>query len=255
VRTYTVEQELSKLGYNVILSNTGNDTGLKIRNMNALLKKKVDSIILVGSVFKDESLDRQITAIADKLPIIMVNGFVDSENVYSVISDDRAGMLKAVDYLAARGRKSIRYFKDVDTYSARAKVEGFKAGLESNSLNPLNCTVINVGKGVNGGIDGVEQLIRDGMEYDALLCGDDITAAGALRCLKKHGIKVPADVSVIGFNNSVLAQCCDPVLTSVDSRMEDMGRTAVEVLIRVLEGEEVNRKTVLTPGLAVGESS
>lgn len=251
---YTVEQELSRHGYNVILCNTGEDTKEKIKYMKTLMQKKVDGIILVGSVFKDASLDSYISDIAEKVPVVMINGYVDSKNVYSVICDDAYGISAVVDYLAGKGRRALVYLQDTDTYSSRSKVEGFKAGLDRNNLNMSENTLINVKKGLDGGYEGIRSLIERKHNFDAVVCGDDITAIGAIKCLKQQGIHIPGEVAVTGFDNSVLALCCDPALTSVDSWMTDMGKHAVEIFSKVMEGEKVRAKMVIKPKLIYRES-
>ena len=251
---YTVEQELSKLGYTVILCNTGEDTKEKIKYMKILMQKKVDGIILVGSVFKDASLEGAITGIAGKVPIVMINGFVDSHNVYSVICDDRNGVCQAAEYLIGQGRKELVYLQDTDSFSARAKVEGFRDAMRNNNMETGDNNLFKVKKGLEGGYEGIDMIASRGISLDAAVCGDDLTAIGAIRCLKDRGISIPDKVAVIGYNNSVLASCCEPVLTSVDSRMFEMGRTAIEVFSKVMDGEQVNQKTYLQPGLCKGKS-
>lgn len=251
---HTVEQELSKLGYTVILCNTGEDAKEKIRYMNILMKKKVDGIILVGSVFKDASLEGAIAGIAGKVPIVMINGFVDSPNVYSVICDDCSGVFQAVEYLIAQGRKKLVYLQDTNTFSARAKVEGFRKAMKSNKLEVNGNNLFRVRKGLEGGYEGMEMIAGKGISFDAALCGDDLTAIGSIRYLKDRGIPVPGEVAVIGYNNSILAACCEPVLTSVDSRMFEMGRIAIEIFSKVMDGEHAEQKTYLQPGLCKGKS-
>ena len=251
---YTVEQELSKLGYTVILCNTGEDTNEKIKYMDILKQKKVDGIILVGSVFKDASLDNSISAIAAKIPIVMVNGFVDCKNVYSVLCDDYDGTAQAVDYLFMQGRRKLIYFRDTDSYGARAKLEGFLSGVTKNNLKIHNNSILKVKKGLDGGCEGIELLISRGIPFDAVVCGDDLTAIGVIKSLKDHGIKVPDQVAVTGYNNSVLSLCCDPLLTSVDSMMIDMGRNAIEIFSNVMEGEQVQSKTLIKPKLFLRKS-
>jgi len=251
---YTVEQELSKLGYTVILCNTGEDTKEKIKYMKILMQKKVDGIILVGSVFKDAGLEGAITGIAGKVPIVMINGFVDSQNVYSVICDDRNGVYQAVEYLLGQGRKELVYLQDTDSFSARAKVEGFMDAMRNNNMVTGDNNLFKVKKGLEGGYEGIDMITARGIPFDAAVCGDDLTAIGAIRCLKDRGISIPDDVAVIGYNNSVLASCCEPVLTSVDSRMFEMGRSAIDVFSKVMDGEQVNQKTYLQPQLYIRKS-
>ena len=248
---YTIEQGLSRYGYNVLLCNTGDDTQEKLRYIRSVIQKKVDSIVFVGSVFKDEALDNAIRSVAARIPVIMVNGFLDAENVYSIICGDREGIIRAVQYLAAKGRTRPVYFKDADTFSARSKVDGFIAAVGEEAAD----RVIHVNRSIEGGTAGVEDLLGTGRAFDSVICGDDITAVGAVKCLRRHGVEVPGKVAVIGFNDSLLAECCDPALTSVDGQMTHLGRVAVETLIHVLSGEGAQRRIVFTPVIRLRESS
>lgn len=251
---YRVEHELSKLGYNVILCNTGNDSKEKVKYMDSLMKKKVDGIILVGSVFKDESLDQYISEIAEKIPVVMINGHIDAKNIYSVLCDDAYGTSSVVDYVAGNGRSAPVYLWDKGSYSSGLKAQGFKEGMKKNNLEIREHSIVNIAKGLDGGYDGINKLIDNHFAFDAVVCGDDLTAIAAIKALKKHGISVPEQVAVIGFDNSMLALCSDPSLTSVDSMMEDMGRYAVDIFSKVMDGEKVKAKKILKPKLVVRDS-
>ncbi len=251
---YRVEHELSKMGYNVILCNTGNDSKEKVKYMDSLMKKKVDGIILVGSVFKDESLDQYISEIAEKIPVVMINGHIDAKNIYSVLCDDAYGTSSVVDYVAGNGRSAPVYLWDKGSYSSGLKAQGFKEGMKKNKLEISEYSIVNIDKGLDGGYDGINKLIDNHFAFDAVVCGDDLTAIGAIKALKKHGISVPEQVAVIGFDNSMLALCSDPSLTSVDSMMEDMGRYAVDIFSKVMDGEKVKAKKILKPKLVVRDS-
>ncbi len=252
---YTIEHEFSKLGYNVILCNTGGDTEEKIRYMRILAEKKVDGLILVGSVFKDKRIDKAISALSQSMPIIIVNGFAEGVNTYSIICDDSYGVSLCVDYLFKNGHKDMIYLQDADTFSAQSKVQGFKAGMEKNGLQLNANSILKVERGLEGGSQAIQSLMNTGTPFTAIIAGEDITAVGAMKKLREYGQKVPEDVSVIGFNNSIIAKCSDPDLTSVDNKMENMGIGAVRILSDVLEGRNVPSKTVITPDLVIRKST
>lgn len=252
---YTIEHEFSKLGYNVILCNTGGNTEEKIQYMRVLSEKQVDGLILVGSVFKDKRIDKFIATIAQSTPVVIVNGFAEAPNTYSIICDDSYGVSLCVDYLLKQGYKDMVYLQDAETFSGQSKVDGFRAGLEKNGLKPGPSSILKVERGLQGGADAVSRLISSGVEFNAIIAGEDITAVGAIKKLKEYGKQVPENVAVIGFNNSIIARCSDPDLTSVDNKMENMGIGAVRILSDVLEGRNVPSKTVITPDLVIRRST
>lgn len=252
---YTIEQEFSKLGYSVILCNTGGNTQKKINYMKMLAEKNVDGLILVGSVFKDKKLNKAISQLAKNIPIVMVNGFLEAENVYSIICDDSYGIAMCVDYLYKKGHKDIIYLQDAKTYSAQAKSEGFSQGMIKNNLVLTPFSILNVKKGLKGGYHAVEHLITCKQNFSAIIAGEDITAVGAIKKLKELHKQIPENIAVIGFNNSIIAQCSDPELTSVDNKIETIGIGAVRILNDVFEGRNVPSKTVITPNLVIRKST
>ncbi len=244
--SYIIEQELSKLDYNVILCNTGEDIAEKKKYITSLIQKKSDGIFLVGSVFTDENLKALLSEIALKIPIIMVNGYMDVPNIYSIMCDDKRGIEIAVEYLIESGRENIVYFKDVDTYSAKQKLQGFYNAMKS-SKNDFVDRVLNIEKSIKGGYDGVLELLNKNIKMDAIICGDDITAIGTIKALHQNNLNIPKDVAVIGFNNSILAQCSEPELTSIDNKMELMGIKASKIFNKLVRDESCNHKTIIKP--------
>ena len=115
--SHSIEQSLSLLGFNTILCNTGYDIEQKISYLKMLTEKKVDSIILVGSTFKDPKLLKPIEDISHKTPIIIVNGYYGYPNTYSIQCDDKKALENCVDYLYSKGRRSFVYLYDADTFS------------------------------------------------------------------------------------------------------------------------------------------
>lgn len=247
---YTIEQELSSRSYSVLLCNTGDEIQSKMEYIRNVLRQKVEAIVFVGSVFRDGVMDEAIRNVSARIPVVMVNGFVEADNVYSVICDDRLGVVRAVRYLTDRGRRRLAYLKSSDTFSARSKARGFCQAVQS----PLEHMAV-VDRSIHGGYAGAEKLLAWPERPDAVICDDDITAIGVLKCLAAHGVAVPGDISVVGFNNSLLATCCTPALTSVDSLMVEMGRTTVATLLQVLDGKSPRHRITFEPDIRLRESS
>lgn len=247
---YTIEQELSRRSYSALLCNTGDEIQNKMEYIRNVLRQKVEAIVFVGSVFRDGVMDEAIRNVAARIPVVMVNGFVEADNVYSVICDDRLGVVRAVHYLTGRGRSRLAYLKSADTFSARSKARGFCEAVNA----PLG-RMVTVSRSIRGGYEGAETLLAWAERPDAVICDDDITAVGVLKCLAAHGVAVPGEISVVGFNNSVLAETSTPALTSVDSLMIEMGRTAVATLLQVLDGKTPRRRITFAPDIRLRESS
>ena len=250
---YTIERQFTDFGYNVILSNTGGELGEKKRYLRVMLEKQVDGLILIGSVFKEHTGNKHILEASTSVPVILVNSLLAGDNIYSILCDDSYGVRKAVNYLVNQGRRDIYYFTDIKSASGIAKLEGFVQGMKENSLDFSN--VIEVSRTLEGGGDGIHQLMAEKRRVSAIICGEDLTAVGAMKALTELGYRIPQDIAVIGYNNSILARTATPSLTSVDNMAEAMARQAVEVLVNVLQGKQVSKKILLTPSLVTRRST
>ena len=182
------------------------------------------------------------------------NGKLDLPNAYSVTVDDKYGVSLAVEHLVARGRKSIYYIKDRDTDSAKSKRDGFLEAMRRNGLEFAD-HVLEAGETLASGMETVQALLAQGIVPDGIVCGEDLTAAGALKALLRAGLRVPEQVAVVGFNNSDYAHLCEPVLTSVDNKPEQVALLCVQLLESSIERSEAYSSVVLQPELAQGETS
>jgi len=250
--SHSIEQALRIIGFNTILCNTGYDTTQKVNYLKMLSEKKADSIILVGSIFKDPKLDKPVEDISKSIPIIIVNGYYDLPNTYSVQCNDKKALYDCVKYLYQKGRKNFLYMYDADTFSGNRKLMGFR---EAVSEYGLSSEITNVKPSLDDSFNKIQKHWDSGFPFDAVLTSEDIIAVGALQCLTKKGITVPEQVSIMGFNNSILSVCCTPHLSTVDSRMEEMGNMAVKVLHRVLSGETVESSTMIDAHLVIRQTT
>lgn len=246
---YTIEQEFRDRGYNVILCNTGQELEKKKKYLKVLLEKQVDGIILVGSVFKEPDDNSHIIEISKKVPIITLNSHIEGDNIYSIVCDDAYATSNIVESLYKKGHRHIVYLYDVNSFSGLAKIEGFKKAMKKFNLPTNEDMLIKVESGIEGGMEAIRKLEEKSCNYTALAASDDLIAAGAIKGLRQLGKKVPEDVAVFGFNNSTIALCTYPELSSVDNKVGDMARGAVEMLYNVLGKKEVNNKKVVIPEL------
>ncbi|HBL37214.1 MAG TPA: LacI family transcriptional regulator, partial [Firmicutes bacterium] len=203
--------------------------------------------------FKEATGNQHILETSKAVPVVLINSYLEGENIYSVLCDDAYGVREAVNYLVKQGRRDIYYFTDTKSASGLAKLEGFVSGMSEHGLDPSN--VIQVARGLEGGAEGVAQLWANKRPLSAVICGEDMTAVGAMKALTEFGRRIPNEVAVIGYNNSVLAQAVTPALTSIDSMPSSMARQAVDLLAELFQGKEVSKKIVLTPRLVRRESS
>lgn len=250
---YFLEQRLRANGYDSLLCCTGYDFAMKQKYLELLLSKKVDSVILVGSNFissKDSDND-YIRLASKKIPVMLLNASFDHANVFCTLCDDFQGMYHATSTLLQEGRRRILYLYNSNSYSSQRKFSGYQSAMNDHKLFLEELTHY-----YSGNMDDLcaieadlQQLTDSGIQYDAVIASEDKLAIGALKYALRTGKKIPLDLSIIGYNNSLLTQCCTPELTSVDSHLETLCNQLVITLMGVLEGNEMPKQTVFSSEL------
>lgn len=248
---YYLERELRSHGYDAILCCTGYDLEAKQKYFNLLRSKRVDAIILVGSKFvemkhKDNSY---IIEAAASIPVMLVNGYLEGENIYSTVCDDHAAMFRAANQLIRSGRKQILYLYTSHSYSGLNKIEGYKDALKENGIPVSEDYIYQCPKRIEDARDLLLSLHEKGLFFDAVLASDDSLAVGAVKYAHETGRSIPDDLCIIGYNNSILARCTDPEITSIDSKVEALCTTTVNTLMGVFSGANVPGRTTIAPDL------
>lgn len=248
---YYLERELRNHNYDSILCCTGYDLKVKQKYFNLLRSKRVDAIILAGSKFvelcpKDNDY---ILKAAHDIPVMLVNGYLEGENIYSTVCDDYSAVYDAVSRLIRSGSRRILYLYTSYSYSGLNKMDGYKAALTSCGLPVREDLIHQCSKNLEDARDLLLRLSKQGLDFDAVVTSDDSLAVGAVKYAHAKGISVPDQLSIIGYNNSLLSRCTDPEITSIDSRVETLCTTTVKTLMGVFSGESVPSRTTIASDL------
>ncbi|WP_251386603.1 LacI family DNA-binding transcriptional regulator [Mediterraneibacter agrestimuris] len=235
-----LEKGLHNHGYDCILGCSGDEREMKVYHTELLLSKRIDALIMVGSAYAEKGegcLEAEyVRQAAEKVPVFLINGYVEGENIYCFYGDDRQGAYDVTAALIRRGKRRILFLSDSHTFSARQKMEGYEAALSEAGYPILGDLKFYARKQVQYVKEML--LMHKTLEFDSVFACNDTLAVGVLKYAKAKGIKIPEDLSVTGYNNSKMAVCCEPELTSVDNKVEILCNKAVDGLIRVLEGEK-----------------
>ena len=254
-QAYTIEREFSRRGYEVTLCNTGGELSETEKYLRTAVEKKADGLVLVGSVFNTLCRTPEIEALLRTTPLVLANGRLDLPNSYSVLVDDQYGVSLAVRHLAEKGHKEIYYLKDMNTASAELKCKGFLNGMRQEGLEAVRRRVLETEMSLAGGMRAVEKLLHSKRPFTALVCGEDITAAGAVKALLRAGLRVPEDVAVTGYNNSEYARICEPQLTTIDNKPELVAMLSVQLLTSLIEKTDAYSSCTIQPELVQGQTT
>ena len=232
-----LERELRDHGFDTLLCCTGTSLADKKKNLNLLLQKRVDAVILIGSAFREHGDNSHIRTAAARVPVFIINGDFSIPNVYCLLCDEYTAMYKNVELAHKKGHKNIMYIYDSDSFSGRSKLNGFNDGAEKLGINVV---AVKTEKSMESAMYAVTDALEKA-DYTAVLASEDLLAVGAL----KAAARLSRNISVIGFNDSKLAQCSTPALTSVDNRLDELCPLVVRMLEDLIAGQPVEQKTVL----------
>ncbi len=248
---YYIEQKLRANGYDSILCCTGYDLETKKKSMDLLISKKVDSIILVGSnfIYEKENDNKYICDAAAQVPVMLLNASYDAPNVYSIVSDDYTSMYEATRQMIGSGVEDILYFYNSTSYSGKKKLAGYRAAMEEAGLLKSG-SLMQLFTGSHEDIHAMgEHLMKvhnKGLAFDGVIAADDNLALGAMKYALAANLSVPEELSIIGYNNSMLTACCNPELTSIDNKLETLCQHLITTLMGLLGGNEMPKKTLFS---------
>lgn len=248
---YYLERGLKDYGYDSILCCTGSLLDNKRQYFDLLRSKKVDAIILAGSKFIEPRVrdNGYILEAAREIPIMLVNGFLEGENIYSTLCDDRTATYKATRELLRSGCRQILYLFTSFSYSGTCKLKGYRDALTGQGLSVEEDYIRHCPKDILAARELLLSLHESGLHFDAVLTSDDTLAVGAVKYAHAAGRRIPDDLSIVGYNNSSYAVCTDPELTSIDSKVEALCTTTINTLMGVFNGGNVPVRTTIAADL------
>ncbi len=248
---YYLERELRQQGYDSILCCTGYQLQTKQKYLKLLQSKRVDAVILIGSSFVEPNpkQNQYIIDAATNIPIILMNGFLDAPNIYCTLCDDTQAVSDAVTYLVDSGCKDILYLYHSLSYSGIRKLEGFKAGHVAKDLPIRDEYMQQFSGSIHQTKDFLIDLKNKGLHFDAIITSDDSLAVSAIKYARAFNLSVPNDLSIVGYNNSIMSECCEPELTSIDNKVESACVNSVSSLMQVLSGSSVPAKMIFSANI------
>lgn len=228
-----IEAACFDLGYNIILGNANDDPQRELFYLEVLLSKQVDGILLVSTGGYGEALE--ILERHDA-PVIMVDRWPGALQIDAVLTDNEGGGLLATRYLLSLGHRRIGCITGPSLLTpSAARVTGYRRALREAGLEVDETLIVGGDFQHQSGYRACQQLLALPEPPTAIFVCNDMMAVGALCAVHEAGLSVPADVSVIGFDDISLASYTVPRLTTIAQPSYEMGRIAVERLIQRLQ--------------------
>jgi DNA-binding LacI/PurR family transcriptional regulator len=238
-------------GLRTLLTTGHRKQRLEAEAIEALLELRTEGLILAAPRL---SMAKIIEA-SRAVPVVLVSRPARSSVIDTVITDEVAGAQVAVDHLVELGHRRIAHIDGGTGAGAPARRRGYLSVLERHGLGD-QAQVVRGDYTEAGGAAAVERLLGESTLPTAIFAANDLSALGALNALVQHGISVPEDISLIGYDNTSLARLSHIDLTTIDQPRRAIGEAAAELLLERIQGARRKpRRIVLSPSLVMGSTT
>lgn len=249
-----IENHVKRYGYSLMICSTDNDLKNEVEYVSILKQKYTDGIIVATGLKREEAVKELIKT---DIPIALLSRDVPSLAVNTVLVDDYLGGYEATNHLISLGHQKIAMITEDTAFSTlQARVNGYKKALEESGLSYDENLVLTNNTSLEEGKKSMLSLLKKGSPPTAVFASTESLAIGAVQGAHELNLNVPDEVSIIGFDDTVLSTICEPPLTTVAQPIEEMGEKAVELLIEEIEKNKASKQRVmLSPKLIVRKST
>jgi DNA-binding LacI/PurR family transcriptional regulator len=246
-----IQTRATELEYRVLFNTGDHVPKLEEAAIESLLELRVDGLMLAAPRIDDEVIESACRAV----PVVVLNRDTSSTLSDSVTNDNLAGAALAVVHCAGLGHTRIAHIDGGTGAGANVRREGYLVAMRRLGLGEEILTVEG-GFTEEGGYQAARELLTRSPLPTAIFAANDISAIGALKALEEAGLRTPADVSVVGYDNTSLASLPQISLTSVQQFGADIGRLGIECIVERIEGQRSTpRHEVVAPTLVVRTST
>lgn len=247
------QEELHQRGYTLLVSSTAYRAEAEAEQIRTLVARGADGLLLIG-----HERAHEIYEFLDGrgVPALVAWSYAEDGRLRSIGFDNRLAMQALTEKVLALGHTRIAMIAGISEGNdrARERIEGFRAALRTQGQDDAAFTVIESSYGIAEGGGAFDALMRGGTRPTAVICGNDVLAAGALMRAKAWNLRVPEDVSITGFDNIELARIVSPSLTTVQVPHREMGHRAAMALVDMVEGGAEGASLVLPTSIEMRES-
>jgi LacI family transcriptional regulator len=239
-----IEQRAYELGYEILLGHTLNSPEREEACIRKFLSRRVDGLFLcpVYRIGNEARIYRELAA--RRIPTVLLGHRAPfCSQFVNVESDDLLGGYAATQHLLKLGHKRIAFFTGPPaTPWTQERFEGYRRALREVGLDVDDKLVFQAGRSIEDGSKAALQMINESSDATAVQAVNDLVAMGCAQTLIQQGLRVPADLSVVGFGNILLSEHFRVPLTTVRQPKFRLGIAAVETMIQVLHGQRPEPK-------------
>lgn len=243
-----IEEQAYELGYEVILAHSLNDPAREETVIRRLLSRRVDGLIISPVYRLAPSAPIYQELAQTKIPVVIWGHKAPFCAPFpSVESEDLLGAYSATQHLLSLGHRQIAYFAGPNVAPwNQERLDGYKRALREAQLEIDERLIFTAGNSIEDGETAALQMLNEGIRPTAIQCCNDLVAVGAASVLLKQGLKIPEDISIVGFGNILVGEYFCVALTTVHQPKFRIGSAAMESMRKLLKRESVDTKRLPT---------
>jgi len=249
---YGIEKKAREKGYNILLCNSQRDMDLQKQYVNTLIQKQVKGLI-ISSIKED--YDLYLDIINKGIGLVSLEDDVQIDKVGQVLFDYKKGACMAIEHLIGLGHTKIAFLTSPLVRQSRKDIlNGYMKCLKDNNIEYIKVIEIDEENEYENGALLAAKLLKEKDLPTAILAVNDMVAYGIMQYLSQNNIKVPEQMSVVGFDDLIISKMMNPALTTISQPSQETGAKAVSMLFDILDGKKPN-KIVLEPKLIIRAST
>jgi LacI family transcriptional regulator len=240
-------------GYEILVSSTNYDPKRMARCIQRMIQRKVEGVAVMTFGIEEPLLEQLATR---RIPLVFVDVGPDQPGISLLKIDYQHGIRQGVQHLAALGHRNIGFISGPPRlHSAQSRKSAFIKSLGECGISPNPAWLIEGDHTIEGGVLAMEKILHGDKRPSAIMCSNDMTALGVLHKAYRAGIRVPDDLSLIGFDDIHMAQVIIPPLTTIQMSRVELAHAAVTAIRAHVEGTESKREYLIGTRLVVREST
>ena len=247
----TIVEEINRIlvnsGFTMSLYSTGGDPEMEKVVINSIISRNMDGIIAIDPSI--ENLDNNyFQDLCKEVPTIIINGNTDKYKCNFISYDEEVGTREAFQYLLELGHREISFVRGDRSLSYDLKEKLYRQFIRENNLNYEKIISVGMGNSLEV-VEKTGEICREFLNSKtmgtAVFTCNDLMAVGVINACNKLKIKVPEDLSVIGFDNTLLSSITHPKITTVDLKMKEIGKIAASELIDMIKEKHILTKKIV----------
>lgn len=249
-----IAESVRSQGYHVIISYFEEDPALERTEVESLLARQVDGLILASSQSPQEA-DLFHSIQKRKVPFVLIDRPVEQVRTSFVGCDDLAIGRLATEHLVQQGCRRVAHLRGPGDGIAERRAEGYRSVLAKNKLPSHQ--VIEAGYDDHTGYEAMRKLLRSNSLPDGVFCYNDPVAIGAMQAILEAGLQIPKNIAVVGAGNVYFSNLLAVPLSTVDQGTQQIGTRAAELLLEQINSKRAvrPRRVLIFPKLVVRQSS